>query len=1042
MLSGLIRWSLKNRAAVLLLSGVLILAGLYSAARTPLDIFPEFAPPQVIVQTEAPGFSPEEVEALITIPLERALNGLPKLQSMRSSSAINISFIKCIFESDTDLFQARQMITERLQQAAGTLPAGAREPQMGPITSPIGQVMEITLRPEGPTSMAELRSLVDWYLRPRLLGIPGIAQVIVMGGDVKQYQVLVDPERLAQHRISLNEVMQAAAASNQNVGAGFVDNSAQQLVIHGVGRVHSPEDIARSVITVRNGVPITIGEVARVQFGPAFRIGDASEDSKPAVLMIVMRQPWANTLTVTRELEKVWNELRAGLPKDVKVVVPVRQADFIEHAIHNVNYSMLEGGILVVLVLLFFLSSTRSAIISLTAIPLSLLVGVIVLERLGASLNMMTLGGLAIAIGEVVDDAIIDVENIHRRLRLNRQSANPEPTLLVVYKASVEVRASVVFATVIVALVLMPVFSLAGLAGSIFRPLGIAYISAILASMLVALTLTPALAAMLLPSADGRAGDTPLVRTIKAVYARVLDWTLDRARLVFACSLIIAVAALAALTQMGGEFLPEFNEGNLIIVTRALPGTPLSESLRVGALIQQDLKKVPEVKIIGQFSGRAELYEETEGPDFSEFFLQLKEGGRDIEEVMADIRGRLARYPGFQFGVKQFIAEHIEDVLSGQMATVAVRVYGDDLNKLLGLSRAVEREVRAVPGATDVGGERDLEIPRVQLHYHRDRLARYGVTTQHLSETVGTAFFGRAVSTVLEGQRQHELWVRYTPEAARDPESIRRTLIDTPAGEKVPLGTLADVEVVNGVGIIKHENALRFADVTCNVAGRDLNSVVHDIQARIGKNVQLPPGYYIEYGGQFAEQQSARRQIFLLGAVSLACIVVLLWMAFRSFRWVAIVLANLPFALVGSVIAVALTGGSISISSLVGFITLFGVALRNGIMLLTHYQHLLREEGETLGRAMVIRGAMERISPILMTALTAGLALLPLVISGDKPGREIQHPLAVVIVGGLFTSTLLNLVVLPALFMRYGHRLPAAARADSDEVALTASDLR
>jgi len=1039
MLSGLIRWSLKNRAAVLLLSGVLILAGLYSATRAPLDIFPEFAPPQVIVQTEAPGFSPDEVEALITIPLERALNGLPKLASLRSDSAINLSFIKCIFEQDTDLFRARQMVSEHLQQVAGTLPAGAKEPEMAPITSPIGLLVEITLRSEGTTSMAELRSLAEWYLRPRLLGVPGIAQVIIIGGDVKQYQVIVDPQRLAQHRLSLNEVMQAVAASNQNVGAGFLDNASQQLVIHGVGRVHSREDIARSVITVRNGVPITVGEVADVQFGPAYKIGDASQDSEPAVLMLVMRQPWANTLTVTREMEKVWAELHAGLPKDVRVVVPFRQADFIERAIHNVNYSMLEGGILVVLVLLFFLSSTRSAIISLTAIPLSLLVGVIVLERMGATLNMMTLGGLAIAIGEVVDDAIIDVENIHRRLRLNRQSPSPEPVLLVVYKASVEVRASVVFATIIVALVLMPVFSLAGLAGSIFRPLGIAYISAILASMLVALTLTPALAAMLLPAADGRAGDTRLVRAIKAVYARVLDWTLDRARLVFASSLIIAVAALAALTQMGGELLPEFNEGALIIVAQALPGTPLDESLRVGALVQQELKKVPEVQTVAQFSGRAELYEATQGPDRSEIRLDLKEEGRDIEDVMADIRARLVRFPGFQFGVKQFITEQIEDVLFGEMATVAVRTYGGDLDKLNQLSRAVEKEVAAVPGAVEAARDRDLEIPRVQLRYHRDRLAQYGVTTQQLSETIGTAFFGRAVSTVLEGQRQYDLWVRYSPEAARDPESIRRTLIDTPAGEKVPLGTLADVEVVNGVGVIKHENALRYADVTCNIAGRDLNSVVHDIQARIGKNVQLPPGYYIEYGGQFAEQQSARRQIFLLGAASLACIVALLWLAFRSFRWVAIVLANLPFALVGGVVAVALTGGSISISSLVGFITLFGVALRNGIMLLTHYQHLLREEGETMGRQLVIRGAMERISPILMTALTAGLALLPLVLSGDKPGREIQHPLAVVIVGGLFTSTLLNLVVLPALFMRYGHRLPAAARADSDELALLAS---
>ncbi len=1035
MLSGLIRWSLKNRAAVLLLSAVLILGGIYSASRVPLDVFPEFAPPQVLIQTEAPGFSPEEVESLITIPLESVLNGTPQLEAMRSSSAIGISVIKCIFEPDADLYRARQLIAERLQLARGRLPVGAREPEMGPITSPIGNLLEITLRAET-TSLSELRSLVDWTLRRRLLAVPGVAQVVVMGGEVKQYQVIVDPERLNRYRISLTEVLQAAAASNQNVGAGFVEGTAQRLVIQGVGRVRSPEDIASAVIAVRNGVPVTIGQVAQVQFGPAYKIGDASEDSKPAVLLIIIKQPWANTLTVTQELEKVLGELRQGFPPDVHEVTAFRQASFIERAVRNVNYSMLEGGLLVVAVLVLFLSSGRAALISLTAIPLSLLVAVIVLERWGATINMMTLGGLAIAIGEVVDDAIIDVENIHRRLRLNREREHPEPALLVVYRASMEVRASVVFATLIVALVLLPVFSLSGLAGSIFRPLGIAYIAAILASMLVALTLTPALAALLLPSTAGRSGDTPLVRRTKAAYGRVLEWALDRTRAVFAVSLALAAGALLILPHLGGEFLPDFNEGNLIIVTHALPGTPLAESLRVGGLIQQDLKQIPEAAVVAQFSGRAELHEETEGPDFSEIFVRLKEEGRPIEEVLSDIRRRLAKYPGFQFSVKQYIAEHVEDVLSGALATVAVRIYGDDLQKLNGLARAVEAEMGRVAGVTDLAREAGFEVPRVQLRFNRQRLAEYGISTAHLADTLSTAFFGKTVSTVLEGQRQYALFVRYHPDAARDPEAIRRTLVDTPAGEKVPLGTLAEVAVVNGVGAIKHENALRRTDVECNVAGRDLNSVVEDIRSRLRNAIRLPAGYYIEYGGQYAEQQHARRQIFLLGAAALAGIVVLLWLAFRSFRWVAIVLANLPFALVGGVVAALLAGGSLSISSLVGFITLFGVALRNGIMLLTHYQHLLAEEGETLGRGLVIRGAMERVSPILMTALTAGLALLPLVIGGDKPGREIQHPMAVVIVGGLFSSTLLNLVVLPALFLRYGHRLAASQPTAVEELSL------
>ncbi len=1037
MLSGLIRWSLKNRVAVLLLSVVLLLRGIYSASRVPLDIFPEFAPPQVLVQTEAPGFSPEEVESLITVPLESVLNGTPQLESMRSTSAIGISSIKCVFEPNADLYRARQLIAERLQLARGRLPVGAREPEMGPITSPIGNLLEITLRAQR-TPLSELRALADWTLRPRLLAVPGVAQVIVIGGEVKQYQVIVDPERLSRQHLSLAEVLQAAAASNQNVGAGFVEGEAQRLVIQGVGRVRSPEDIAAAVIAVRNGVPVTIGQVARVEFGPAYKIGDASEDGKPAVRLVIVKQPWANTLTATRQLEKVWSELRQGFPPDVREVTVFRQASFIERAVRNVNYSMLEGGVLVVAVLILFLSSGQAALISLTAIPLSLLVAVIVLDGFGATLNMMTLGGLAIAIGEVVDDAIIDVENIHRRLRLNRAREHPEPALLVVYRASMEVRASVVFATLIVALVLLPVFSMSGLAGSIFRPLGIAYIGAILASMLVALTVTPALAALLLPRAASleTSGDTRLVRRIKSVYARALDWVLDHGTPVFAASLALAAAALLILPRLGGEFLPDFSEGNLIIITRALPGTPLAESMRVGALVQQDLKKIPEAAVVAEFAGRAELFEETEGPDFSEISVQLKENGRPIEEVLAEIRARLAKYLGFQFSVKQYIAEHIEDVLSGALATVAVRIYGEDLEKLDGLSRLVEAEMARVRGVTDLARERGFEVPRVQLRFNRPRLAEYGITTAHLADTLSTAFFGKTVSTVLEGQRQHPLFVRYPPEAERDPEAIRRTLIDTPGGEKVPLGTLADVSVVNGVGAIKHENALRRTDVECNVAGRDLASVVEEIRSRIGNSVRLPAGYYIEYGGQYAAQQAARRQIFLLGAAALACIVVLLWLAFRSFRWVAIVMANLPFALVGGVVAALLTGGSLSISSLVGFITLFGVALRNGIMLLTHYRHLLAEEGESWGRALVIRGAMERVSPILMTALTAGLALLPLVLSGDKPGREIQHPMAVVIVGGLFSSTLLNLLVLPALFLRYGQSLVAAQPAAADELTL------
>jgi CzcA family heavy metal efflux pump len=1021
MFNQIIRWSLRNRIVVLVAAALMIVFGIRSAQRAPLDVFPDFAPPQVIVQTEAPGYSPEEVEALVTTPLESALNGTPGLTDIRSQSAAGLSVITCIFEQKTDLFLARQLVTEKIALARAHLPAAVHDPQMNPIQAPVGMVIKMTLTSDE-VSPYELRDIAEWIIKPRLLAVPGISQVIILGGEVKQYQVIVSPERLRDYGVSLDEVIAAAGQSNYNAGAGFMVSPSQSLVIQGEGRARTLDDIANTVIAVRNTVPVTIGQVAEVRIGPAFKVGDASIDGKPCVFLTIMKLPWANTLNVTAEADKAIEEIKKGLPASVNLNAHLfRQADFINVAIANVNRAMIEGAILVIIVLLLFLLSWRSALISLLAIPLSLVAAILVLTNSGATLNIMTLGGLAIAIGEVVDDAIIDVENVYRRLRENYSQQRGESPLSVIYRASVEVRSSVVFATLIVALVFLPILKLSGLEGAIFAPLGVAYIVAILASLVVALTVTPALCYFLLPrAAAAHHEESFTVRLLKRLYRPLLERALHHPYLIAAGSLVILIAALAIVPFLGGEFLPQFKEGNLVILMEGKAGTSLAETIRVGHIVEKKLHEVPEVEMVAPRAGRAELDEATAGMNAAEIDVKLNLRGRKRDAIAADVRKALEDIKGFNFEIESYLSERIMEVMSGTSFSIAVKLFGPDLAVLKQKGEQIEAAMRHVPGIVDLTLEQQTGIPKVLIKYNHDQLARYGLQSQKLSRLIEAAFRGQVVSQVIEGQRSYDLIVRYAPEVSTNLSSIRSTLIDTPTGAHVELGSLADISVVEGPATIEHEAAQRFITVRANAQGRDLASVVRDVESAVESQVALPAGYYVVYGGQYAAKQAASRQLALFGGAVLVGIIFLLYFAFRSARLVALVLVNLPLALIGGIAAILIAGGTQSVASLIGLIALFGITMRNSIMLISHYRHLMKEEGMAFDQALAVRGAMERLAPIMMTACAAGLGLLPIAISAGEPGRELQQPMAVVILGGLISSTVLNLIVIPTLFLKFG----------------------
>lgn len=1029
MLNRIIQWSLNNRVLVLVAAGALLIYGGIVAARAHVDVFPDLTAPTVTVLTECHGLAPEEVESLVSLPIEAAMNGTAGVFRVRSSSAIGISIVFVEFEFDTDIYRARQLVTEKLQQVR--MPAGVPPPVLGPISSTMGEIMLISMM-STTTSPMELRSLADWVVRPRLLGVAGVSQVTIIGGERKQFQALVDPAKLADYGLTLEQVTEAIGKSNANAGGGFLERPNEEYLIRGRARVYTPEDLANSVIAVRNGTPILVKNLATVREGATLKRGDASFNGHPAVVATIQKQPNANTLAVTGQIEATLATLKTTLPPDVTIDTKAfQQADFIKRSIGNVQSALIEGGVMVAVVLFLFLWNFRTTFITLTAIPLSLLAAVLVMDYFNLTINTMTLGGLAIAIGALVDDAIIGVENIFRRLKQNAHSQSPRPVATVVFDASSEIRNSIYFATLIIIIVFLPLFSLSGFEGRMLAPLAFAYIISLFASLIVALAVTPVLCYYLLGRSkliqDER--DSWFVSWLKRRYALVLNRTLRHPYQIIGASAVMLLVAILLGPLMGREFLPPFNEGALNINANLPPGTSLAESNRIGNVIERVLHETPEVVSTTRRTGRAELDEHAAGVNTSELEVVTKEGDRPHAEMIEEIRQNLARIPGVTIEVGQPISHRIDHLLSGTRAQIAIKLFGPDLATLRSKAEEIRAAMATVPGIVDLLIEPQVGVPQVQINMNRQAAAAVGLRAEDLAVTVDTAFNGEEVSQVLEEQRTYDILVRFDDSARESVESIGRTLIDTPVGAKVPISQVAEVRVDQGPNTINRENVQRRIIIQSNVAGRDLGSVIDDVRAAIAQKVRLPQGYYLQYGGQFEAQEKASRQITILSLVAIGGIFILLFIALKSMRSAILVMANLPLALIGGVVMVFLSGGTLSIASLVGFITVFGIATRNGIMLISHYVHLMKEEGVSF-RDVIVQGSMERLSPILMTALVAGIGLLPLALGAGEPGKEIQQPMAVVILGGIFTSTFLNMIVIPALYLKFGRAVQAARATD------------
>jgi len=1032
MFDKLIKLSLENRLIILVAALLLLIAGVFIAIRLPVDVFPDLTAPTVTVITEAHGMAAEEVETLVTFPIETAVNGATGVRRVRSSSAAGISIVWVEFDWGTDIFIARQIVNEKLQIAEASLPQGIDRPILAPISSIMGEIMLISVSLDSAasnghslTAMA-LRSISDWTIRRRLLSVPGVSQVAPIGGEVKQYQILVSPEKLTAYDISLNEVLHAAEQSNTNSSGGAYMDAGQEYLIRGIGRVQNLEDIATSVVAMRGNLPVLVRDVAEVKIGSAIKFGDGSANARPAVIIMVQKQPNANTLELTERIESTIGEIRKNLPLGVAINTQIfRQADFIRVAIDNVIEALRDGAILVIVVLFFFLGNVRTTFISMLAIPLSLVVTILVFQIFGITINTMTLGGLAIAVGALVDDAIIDVENVFRRLKENHHKSATEkrPILEVVFSASSEIRSPMVNATLIIIVVFVPLFFLGGVEGRLLRPLGYAYITSIFASLFVAVTVTPALCSYLLPKADfmKKEGDSWLVKHLKRAYRKTLDLVLRFPKLVLIAAALALVISIALLPFLGRAFLPEFNEGSLTLSVLTVPGTSLDESNKIGQLAEQILLSRPEVKSTARRTGRAELDEHAQGVNAAELDVRFELNGKSKEEFFDELRSSLSIIPGTNVTIGQPIGHRIDHMLSGTRANIAVKIFGDDLYRLRSLAEAVRQQMEGIPGVVDLAVEQQIDVPQVRIKADRRAMATYGVSVGELAEAIDVAFNGEVASQILEGQQSYDLVVRFNEQNRGNLERIRNALFDTPVGPKVPLSQLAEVIYEKGPNTISRENVQRKIVVQANVSGRDLRSVIDDIRARLDKNIALPQGYYVEYGGQFESEQAATRLLTLLSIVSIAAIFLILYMEFGAFRPALFIMVNLPLALIGGIWAVFFTGGIISVASLVGFITLFGIATRNGILMIAHYQHLLAE-GKPF-REAIVQGSLERLNPILMTALAAGFGLIPLALGGGEPGKEIQTPMALVILGGLLSSTALNMIVVPSLFYKFGKRV-------------------
>lgn len=1031
MFDRIISFSLNNRLLVVISAILIMVYGGYLLTRLPVDVFPDLNRPTVTIFTEAAGLAPEEVEALVSFPIETAVNGAQGVERVRSASGIGLSIVWVEFGWETNVLVARQTVAERLQQASESLPADTK-PVMGPIASIMGEIMLVGLTGDSPeVSPLDLRSVADWTIRTRLLAIPGIAQVTVIGGERKQYQVLVDPVRLQAHQRSLHDVEEALANANINSTGGFLLGRNQESLIRNLARVQTPADIAQTPLPRegRGSIPLTVGDIADVGYGgPLAKRGDASINSNAGIIISIQKQPGADTVRLTRLIEAELKSIQASLPHGMKIHDDIfRQGNFIERAIDNVEKALLDGSVFVAIVLFLFLLNFRTTFITLTAIPLSFVITFIIFNLMGLTINTMTLGGLAIAIGELVDDAIVGVENVYRRLRENRQKTEPVAALTVIRQATTEIRNSIVFATVIVVLVFIPLFALQGIEGKIFLPLGIAYVTSILASLLVSVTLTPALCAYLLPTMKrmSHADDGWLVRRIKATEKRLLDLVFPRAALVYSVIGILFLGAAASYPFLGKEFLPEFNEGSVTINILSPPGTSLEEANRIGSIAERAILTVPEATKTGRRTGRAEQDDHAEGVHSSEVEVEIHNSDRSRAAILADIRQQLDQIPGIAVNIGQPISHRIDHMMSGVRAQVAVKLFGPDLSVLRSKAEEIRQAMASVKGAVDVFVERQVLIPQLHVIIDRERAARYGLMAGEVAQYAQLAMQGEVVGEVLDGQRTYEIMLRLADEFRSDPEAIQRIPIDIGNGASIPLGMVAKIEPAKGPNIINRENAQRRIVIQANVAGRDLVGAVTEMQAAIASKVQLPAGYFISYGGQFESQASAARLIALLSLFSLAGMVLVLYMHFRSINLALQVMLSIPLAFIGAIAGLWLTGGIFSIASLVGFVSLTGIAARNGIMMIAHYLHLMEHEGEQFDKAMIYRGTAERIIPVLMTALTASLGLVPLLMAPDLPGREILYPVAVVIFSGLFSSTLLDLLLRPLVFWHFAR--PALA---------------
>lgn len=1026
MLNHIIRFSLEHRLMVLSLTVLLLGYGIYViTSGLDVDIFPDLNRPTVTVFTEATGLAPEEVEVLVTLPLEYALNGATNVERIRSQSAVGLSLLFVEFSWDSDIYRNRQIVAERLQLAAERLPEGLA-PVLGPISSIMGEIMLVALQANSTdVSSLDIRTAADWLIRPRLLAVPGISQVTVIGGGVKQYQIYVSPDRLREYNVSLHELEAAVATTNENTSGGFLIGPNREFLIRNLGRTNSLEDIGEAVVAYREDQPVYVRDVARLQFGPPVMRGSAgfNAEEAPTVIMSIYKQPGANTIPLTREVERALEGMQESLPAGVIMDTHVfRQASFIELAIANVEEGLVEGSVLVTIVLFLFLLNFRTTFITLTAIPTSFLVTLFFMRSFDLSINTMTLGGVAIAIGLLIDDAIVDVENVFRRLKENRERENPEPILQVVFKASVEIRSSIVYATFIIILVFLPLFFLSGVEGRMFAPLGVAFIVCLLASLLVALTLTPVLCSYLLPKARfmESKGDAFLVRWLKKQQTHLLRFTLPHAWEVLIAAAFLVLLSIAFIPLMGREFLPDFNEGTLTVNVMSEPGISLTESNEMGRLAERLMGSVPEVISTGRRTGRAELDEHAEGVHYTEIEVDLRRSGRSKEEVLADIRNRLAILPGAAINIGQPISHRLDHMQSGVRAQIAIKVFGPDLPLLREKAGEIESVMKTVPGMVDVSVEKQSLVPELLLAVDRQRAAQYGLQVAEVNSVLEIALQGRVVSEVLEEQRTFDVVVRLDDPYRQDMQAIGDILIDTPVGGKIPIRDVANISLSSGPNQVWRENAQRRIVVQANLAGRDLQGAVTELSERVARQVELPPGFFVVYGGQFEFQRSATRLILALSVLAILAIFVLLYGHFRFARLALLVMSNLPLALVGGVIVIFLTGGVLSVASMIGFITVMGIAARNSIMLVSHYIHLVRYEGEQFDEKMIVRGTLERLRPVLMTALTSILGLLPLVLAAGEAGKELLQPIAIVVTGGLISSTFLDRVVTPALFHKFG----------------------